>query len=214
MSLLFGKFELILIDDGSSDLTKNIIKRLSHEYPEHIRTIYHEKNLGVGRGIKHGINKASMTYVMTNFSDLPFDIDDLKYIMPLMHEQHADGCVVVRANREAHTFFRKVTSLVNYIIIKVLFRVPFDDFQFVQLYKRDLVLQLKIDARDVFVPPEIIIKLHDSGANLIQYKTTFHARKAGKSKYYKLKYFIHTFLDQLRFFIKIRLLNKHDQKKL
>jgi hypothetical protein len=149
---------------------------------------------------------------MTNCSDLPFDIDELENIMPLIVNEHADGCIVVRKDRSANSLFRKMTSYVNYLIIKILFRVPIQDFQFVQLYKSRVVKNLRIEARDVFVPPEIIIKLYDSGVRLIQYEAVFHKRRGGRSHYGKLKHFIRTFIDQIAFFIRLRLGRYHEPK--
>jgi len=205
---LFDDFELILIDDASTDSTKKIIQKLAQKYPQYIKPIYHSTNLGVGSGIRNGIQAATKEYLMTNCSDLPFDIDDLKDIMPLVLKEEADGCIVVRKDRSANSFFRKMTSYVNYVIIKILFRVPIRDFQFVQLYKSHIVKKLQIDARDVFVPPEIIIKLYDSGAQLIQYETVFHERRGGRAKYGKIKHFLRTFTDQIRFFVKLRLVKQ------
>jgi len=213
---LFDDFELVLIDDASTDSTKDIIEKLVKKYKNSIKPIYHTKNLGVGSGIRNGIKAATKEYIMNNCSDLPFDIDDLKDMMPLVKKKQADGCIVIRKDRSANSLYRKITSYVNYLIIKVLFRLPIKDFQFVQLYKSEIVKDLKIEAKDIFVPPEIIIKLYDSGAKLIQFKSVFHKRQGGevyrKDYYGSVKHLVRTFLDQIKFFIKLRLIKNNGSK--
>ena len=82
--------------------------------------------------------------------------------------------------------------------------------QFVQIYRRDALEGIDIQGRDVFVPAEIIIKLYDGGKKLIQEEAVFHPRKGGEAKYGKAKYFIATLVDQLRFFLKLRLVKRRD----
>jgi len=209
LNRLFDDYELILIDDGSTDGTKDILNSYSKQYPGKIVVFSHETNMGVGVGILTGIELAQKKYLMTNFADIPFETSDLEWIFKKVLEEQADGCVVVRENRSANSPFRKLTSYTNYCIIKTLFGTPFKDFQFVQLYRTDLVDALKIESRDLFIPPEIMIKLNDYGYKLIQCVTTFHKRPGGDSKYGKLKYFIRTLIDHLKFFWRYRIHKKH-----
>lgn len=202
---LFNDFELILIDDASGDGTREIIRHYGEKYPRHITTIYHPSNLGVGSGIRNGFAKAKNDYVITNFSDLPFDFSDLATIFASVLQQNADGCIVVRKDRSANSPFRKLTSIVNYMIIRCLFNLPIRDYQFVQLYRRTVLDNIEIQAKDVFVPAEIMIKLHDMGFRLIQEEATFHPREGGSANYGKMKYFIATFQDQIKFFFRLRL---------
>jgi len=201
-------FEIVVIDDCSTDGTTDVVRKLADEYEE-IVPIYHTKNRGVGDGLRDGFKAARYKYVLTNCADLPFDVADLEKAIPFFEEEGADGCIMVRFDRSANTWFRKITSFVNYLIIKLLFRLPFEDYNFVQLYKNELVKKISLESKDVFVPPEMIIKSHDLGFKLVQFKAKFHERKAGYSKYGHPKYFIITFLDQIRFWYILRIRRKH-----
>ena len=209
LSNLFNDFELILIDDHSTDNTYSILEKLRKQYKNNILTHQHENNLGVGCGIKSGIKLATKDYTMTNFADLPFKTSDLKFIFPKLIEENADGCIVVRKNRSANSLFRKFTSYINYVIIKLLFGTPFKDFQFVQIYKTNLLKKLNIESSDLFVPPEIMFKLNEYGYNIIQYTTTFHKRPGGEAKYGKIKYFIQALYSHLRYFVRFRIFKIH-----
>ena len=206
---LFDDYELILIDDCSTYRTNEIINKFSLRYAGNVIVNSHEKNMGVGVGILTGIELAKKKYLMTNFADLPFKMADLEWIFRKVLNEKADGCVVVRKNRSANSVFRKLTSYTNYFIIKTLFGTPFRDFQFVQLYRTDLAKALKIESRDLFIPPEIMIKLNDYGYKVIQCVTTFHKRPGGDAKYGRFKYFIRTLLDHLKYFWRYRIQKQH-----
>jgi len=204
MKRLAERFEILLIDDCSKDNTKQIVGALAAKHPE-IVPIYHEVNLGVGSGLRSGFNAAKYDLVLTDFSDLPFDVDDLEKIVPHMGKEQADICVMVRIDRSAHSLFRKFTSFTNYVILRLLFGVPIRDFQFCQLYRKHIVKTIHPVGKDVFVPPEMIIRAHDAGYKIVQYEAVFHPRKAGVAKYGKWKYLFATFIDQLRFWYRLRL---------
>ncbi len=204
MRRLADRFEIILIDDYSTDGTREIIKELSLKHSE-VVPIYHVENRGVGSGLRSGFDAARYDLVLTNCSDLPFDVDDLEQVVPFMTKERADICVMVRKDRSANTIFRKITSLVNYMIIRLLFRVPVRDFQFCQLYRNNVVKTIKPEARDVFVPPEMIIRAYDAGLRIVQFHAVFHPRTGGEAKYGKPKYFIATLIDQFRFWYRLRL---------
>ncbi len=70
-------FEIILVDDGSTDKSKNIIKSLAHQYPP-VQIISHDTNKGYGAAIRSGINKAQNNWALIMDADGQFKIDELK----------------------------------------------------------------------------------------------------------------------------------------
>ena len=209
LNLLFDDYELILIDDASTDGTAYILNEYLTKSPDNVVVYSHENNMGAGEGILSGIRLAKKQYFMTNCADLPFDMKDLKWIFKKILDENADGCVVVRKDRSANTIYRKLTSYANYFIIKLLIGTPFQDFQFVQIYKTDLLKKIKIESTDLFVPPEIMYRLNAYGYKIIQCITTFHKRPGGEAKYGKLKYSILAIYSILKYFIRYRILKLH-----
>ncbi|MHA1279975.1 MAG: glycosyltransferase family 2 protein [Candidatus Helarchaeota archaeon] len=204
---LAAKFEIIVVDDCSSDGTTEIVRQIGEKLPELV-PIYHSINTGIGNGLRDAFKVVRYNLVQTNCADLPFDVADLGDAVPYMIKENADVCVMVRSNRAANSWFRKLTSYSNYLIIRTLFGIPINDYNFVQLYKKEVVKSIPLFAKDVFVPPELIIKSYQAGYKVVEFKTTFHPRKAGKSKYGHFKYYFETFLDQLKFWFSMRILKK------
>lgn len=201
---LARRFEVIVVEDCSTDGTREIVQALERELPE-VRAIYHPTNRGVGDGLRDGFQAARYDLVCTNCADLPFDVADLARAVPHMQSRQADVCVMVRHDRSANSVFRKLTSYVNYLIIRLLFNTPVHDYNFVQMYRRAVCQSIPLHAKDVFVPPELIIKAYRAGYKIVEFRTTFHPRKAGRSKYGHPKHFIRTFRDQILFWTRLRL---------
>jgi glycosyltransferase involved in cell wall biosynthesis len=211
---LYEDYEIVLVDDCSTDKTLDEITKVKNEHPKHVIIVKHEKNQGVGVGILSGVKAATKDYLMTNFADLPFHTKDLSWIFKTVLDKNADGCVMIRKDRSANPQFRKLTSYTNYLIIKTLFGMPFRDYQFVQLYRSDLLKALYIESRDLFIPPEIMFKLNQYGYYIIQEETIFHRRPGGEAKYGKIKYYIRTFCDHLKYFVKFKVLRIHMKTKI
>jgi glycosyltransferase involved in cell wall biosynthesis len=73
--------ELIVIDDGSSDRTKEVLKRLGNK----VRTYFFEKNSGKGSAIKKGFELATGDYLIIQDADLEYDPGDFSNMLePLM----------------------------------------------------------------------------------------------------------------------------------
>jgi hypothetical protein len=108
---------------------------------------------------------------MHNGFDLPFDPMDLDKIKEIMSD-NTDVVVVEREDRKAYSFCRKVISLANVLLLKLLFRCPFGDYNFVQAYRCHVLEVISAKTKAVgSVIPEFIIR---------SYRADYE-RKTGKS---------------------------------
>ncbi|MCK4994214.1 MAG: glycosyltransferase [Candidatus Omnitrophica bacterium] len=201
LSEIFDEYELIVIDDASSDHTKELLLKLEKLYQRRLRVIMNERNLGSGRSLLRGMQSARFPYVATNFADRPFDTKELRNVMRLF-EDNIDFIVVCRRDRSANSMYRKLTSLVNYYLIKLLFGTNICDFQFVQVYRSNMLYNIKIDASGTFVPPELMLRALAGGCRNLEFKTTFYARCKGKAKCGHPRVVFRTLFDMFSFWFK------------
>ncbi|MCX8083277.1 MAG: glycosyltransferase family 2 protein, partial [bacterium] len=76
--------EIIVVDDGSTDTTRNILSRLQITNCK-LHIIYHEKNQGKGAAIKTGIKNSTGDIIAIQDADLEYDPLELKYLLkPIM----------------------------------------------------------------------------------------------------------------------------------
>jgi glycosyltransferase involved in cell wall biosynthesis len=194
--------EVVLVDDGSLDRTGPIADHIAAE-SKALKVIHNPINLGVGTSLLIGFRAATGDVVFHNAMDYPFDLEDLSKVLPLFPAW--DVVVVARTNRSAHSPWRKLTSVVNYWLIRLLFGIRLSDLNFVQAYKREVLESLTVKARSpAFVTPELLIRARDRGFKVTEIRATFHPRKRGKASYGKPRDILWTLADMLSFWLERR----------
>ncbi len=200
LSRITTEFEILLVNDGSTDGSKKELKQIVKSYPR-VRIFHHRKNLGVGEAIKTGFAHSQKEWMFVDPIDHPFEVSDIRRFI---HEfKRCDILVVVRTDHSANSFFRKITSIVNYYLIRILFRIPIGDYQFIQFYKRSIIQRIWPVSTDTFVPPEMLIRASRRGFTIREVSAVFHKREKGYSKYYSFIRYWRTILEMLRFWYKL-----------
>jgi glycosyltransferase involved in cell wall biosynthesis len=174
--------EIIIVDDGSTDGSVDIARRIASRWPG-VSVHALGRNRGVGRAISEGLERAAGVFAFVQCVDMPFDIDNLAEILPALDDE-CDVFVVARVDRSANTVFRRLTSIVNYYLIRLLFGVPLPDYQFVQFYRVGRIQRfLPLRSDGSFAPPELQIRSWKDGLKFKHRRLTFHERRGGEAKY-------------------------------
>ena len=135
-------FEILAVNDGSPDNTKEQIMEAAALYPE-IKYAGYDKNRGKGGAIKHGVSEASGDVI--GFIDADLDIDPSHLVRYYGHMEQT-GCDVVigskmhKDSKLDYPPMRRFVSWGYFIILKVLFGMNIKDTQTgVKLYKASLI---------------------------------------------------------------------------
>ena len=86
------RFELIVVDDGSTDETPAIAEAFASSRPE-VRVLRHPVNFRLGQALRYGISQSKGDYVVTFDSDLTYSPDHIERLVEAVREQHARICV-------------------------------------------------------------------------------------------------------------------------
>jgi glycosyltransferase involved in cell wall biosynthesis len=196
----FERFELLIIDDGSRDKTRSIADELAAGNPE-ITVLHNERNLGLGESLYRGFQCAKGDLIIQNAMDYPLDLCDLDKLLPILDE--ADVVVCVRKAYAGYSAYRKLASRVNRALLRLLFEPKLRDYNYTQLYKREVLAAARPTSRStVFIAPEIIIRAHDLGFRIKQVEVDFHPRLMGEATSGKPSVVLISIRDMLAFWVK------------
>ena len=171
-----SNYEIIIVNDGSSDNTQGIAEELAQKY-RGVRVITHPYNRGYGASLKTGIAAATMEYVFFTDADLQFDIVELQNLLVHLHEYPV--VIGYRAPRR-DPFLRLVNAWGWKALNRVLFglRVRDIDCAF-KIFKRDEIQSLPLKSRGAMISAEALIRLRRRAVPIKEVPVSHLPRKAG-----------------------------------
>jgi glycosyltransferase involved in cell wall biosynthesis len=189
-------FEIVLIDDCSTDATPRLVDELAAEFPE-VHAIHNSVNLRQGGSLRLGFARARYDLVMHNAVDCPFEFDDLPTL--LRHFPAADVVVAKRRSYPGVRAGRELMSTANRTLIRTLFGVNVTDYNFIQVYKRAVLeRQACISDATLFLTVERIVRAHHAGLRVVEVETEYHPRRAGTSTSGTLRNIVASLRDMAR----------------
>lgn len=170
-------YELILVDDGSTDDTFKELHQLPH--PNCIR-IQLDKNYGQSVALAAGINQAQGEYIVTLDGDLQNDPADIPMMLEIAKNEHWDVVAGIRTNRKDPILKIMPSKIANFIIRKST-----------KLDIKDLGCALKVFTKTTAknlnlyggMHRFILLLAHLNGARITQVAVHHNARTLGVSKY-------------------------------
>ena len=160
------RYEIILVDDGSTDGTGAIMDRLARELP-HVRVVHNRRNLGLGAAYRRGLTEATLDYVMMLCGDGGLPATSLPAILAEIGA--ADMVVPYMTNLKAiKTPFRYAVSRAYTRLFNLLSGHRLRYYNGLPVHRRDLLRQIDITSSGFAVQAEIIVKLLKSGCTFVQ----------------------------------------------
>jgi len=196
-------FEILVVDDGSTDRTADVGRQLEARWPE-VRLIRHGKNLGPGSAILTGIRNASKDVICFHPADGQVDFREVASFIPLLDDD-ADLLIGSRSGRPGYTLFRRFASQTYITLTHTLFGLrEYDDFNFIYLYRREIFDGMPIDSDGIFMCTEILVRAVDRGYRVQRISAECKPRKVGLTKAFRRPVIQKTFRDMFGFWWKRR----------
>ncbi|HRY85374.1 MAG TPA: glycosyltransferase family 2 protein [Candidatus Omnitrophota bacterium] len=173
-------WEVILIEDGSKDRTREVLQTEISKYPN-TQLIVHEKNQGYTHSLKDGIAASHGKYLMYIGADEEFDSSEIPNFVEIFQRDEADIVLGVRWQRNAYQLFRFFLSVIYIFLLNYLFKIRINDYNWSQAWSRKVLDRIDLTSKSLFVLPEIIIKAHDLGFRIKEIPSNHRGRQAGKS---------------------------------
>lgn len=198
---LIPNFEIIIIDDGSTDRTAEIAAELSQS--PHIRFFQHPQNLGMGKAIKTGINNARFPLIMDIPCDYQFDSRD---IPKFMDKIKMEDIVVGYRFKKNESFQRRFYSNFNLILLNLLFGLKLKDPTWVKMFRRGICEKINLESDGFFWETEILIKAKNHGFKIGEVPTNAQTRYSGISKGSNMLRALDVFFSMLMFWFRTNFL--------
>ena len=173
-------WEVIYIDDGSSDGSLEILEKLAASDTEHLTVVSFRRNFGQTAAIAAGIDQSNGDIIVLMDADLQNDPADI----PMMLQKISAGYDVVsgwRVNRQDTYITRRLPSNIANWLISAVTGVHLHDYGCtLKAYRREVLTGFRLYGEmHRFIPAYA----SNVGAKIIEVKVNHHPRKFGKTKY-------------------------------
>jgi glycosyltransferase involved in cell wall biosynthesis len=174
-------YEVVIVDDASTDVCARIAARLSAENPK-IRLLRHERNRKLGATLRTGFAAATKELVFYMDADIPFDPDVLGRAIRCMELTGADMIAAYRHDRTMEGFKRGLYTLVYNWLIGALFGWPHRDINFsFKLMRRRVLEALELRSEGSLIDAELVVKAKNRGFLIQQIGIDYFPRTRGTS---------------------------------
>jgi glycosyltransferase involved in cell wall biosynthesis len=188
-------FEIIIVDDGSSDRTGQIADELAST-DDRIKVVHHQTNLGYGAALQSGFKTATKQLIFYTDSDGQFDTSEMPTLLPLMERFDVVSCY--RLNRQ-DSLIRRIngwcwTKLVCYLLG---IRIRDIDCAF-KLYKKEIFDNIELSSVGALIDAEILARASRKGYRITQTGVHHYPRTAGKQTGASLRVICRAFWELIK----------------
>lgn len=170
------KFEIIIVNDGSRDNTKQVGAKLAKKHSQ-VRLVNHSQNRGYGAALQTGFKAAQYEWVFFTDGDLQFQLKQLKKFVP--HTEKYDVIIGYRRKR-AEGFLRAFNARLFKVYIDLLFRVHVKDIDCAfKLLRTKTIQSLKLTSTGAFTSAEFLYRLKKMHVPFKQLPVDHQERKYG-----------------------------------
>jgi glycosyltransferase involved in cell wall biosynthesis len=203
------KGEIIVVNDGSSDNTAQIVADII-KMDNRIRTIKHDVPYGIGASFWDGVDNAKgdiVTWIPGDNENYPWEI--FRYYRLL---EHVDIVIPFMFNKEVRPLFRNVLSYIYRVIINTTFGVNFNYTNGTILFRKSILKELKHRSYSFFFQTDILIRTVKEGYLFAEVPYRLGLRKEGISKAVNFPSFIRVAKGYLRL-VRDYYFNKNNKEK-
>jgi glycosyltransferase involved in cell wall biosynthesis len=198
---LNADFEVIIVDDGSSDDTGRIADEIAGR-DGRVRVVHHRRNLGYGAALQSGFKAATKELVFYTDGDGQFDISEMPPLLRLMERYDIVSCY--RLNRR-DPIIRKINGWCWTRLVCLLFGLKIRDIDCAfKLYKRQMFDKIELSSTGALIDAEILARAVRKGYCITQKGVHHYPRTAGKQSGANVRVIIRAFKELFKLQSRIR----------
>jgi glycosyltransferase involved in cell wall biosynthesis len=170
---MLGPFEMVLVNDGSSDNSGEEITRLAEKFSGEVISL-HLPRSGKGEALRRGAQAAHGEFVVFIDADLDLPPEQILFFVAIQRVKKADAVIGSKLHPDStvdYPLIRRIYSLGYFCLVKALFGLPVRDTQTgLKLVRRTLLLQAleKTESRGFTLDLELLVRLVQLGAVMVE----------------------------------------------
>lgn len=195
-------YEVIVVNDGSTDTTAALLEQLADQYAPHLRVITHEENLGYGAALRSGFQAATKAFVFYTDGDGQYDPAEMEELARAL----SPGACLVNGYKLARQdpWHRIAIGWLYNVFARWLFRIRLRDIDCdFRLIRRDALDLAQIQSSGGTICIEIARTLELTGSPVIETPVHHYPRQHGRSQFFRLGSLVKTFWQLWGVFLRL-----------
>ena len=189
-------YEIIVVDDGSTDSSRSLLQELTRKFPR-LRLIFHERNFGYGAALRSGFTHAKKDFIFYTDGDGQYDVFDLRHFLKIIGEgvDVVNGYKIYR-NDPLH---RRWIGRFYVVLMRALFRFRLRDVDCdFRLIRKTALDQITLRHDSGVICLELVNKLELGGFRIVEYPLPHYHRTYGRSQFFRLDRLFQTGVNIVR----------------
>ncbi|MBI2018638.1 glycosyltransferase family 2 protein [Candidatus Daviesbacteria bacterium] len=200
------KYEVIVVDDGSTDGSRIYLNNLAKKY-SYLKLIFHQQNLGYGGALRSGFKAAKNELIFYTDGDGQYDVSELSILLSLMSKD-VDFINGMKMSRHDPTYRIVIGNLYSFFT-RWLFWVPILDIDCdFRLIRKRVIKKLNLKCSSGAICIELVKKAQRTGAKFRQVSVHHLERRFGVSQFFRINRILITLSELLMLWLELMLIYK------
>ncbi len=178
--------EIILVDDGSTDGTREILERLARDHRDQVHLFLHPQNRGKGAAIRTALEHVSGAIVIIQDADLEYDPQDYPALLGPILEGHADVVFGNRFHGGPHRvlyFWHYVGNRLLTNLCNMMTNLNLSDMEVgYKIFRAEVLQRLRLKSDRFGIEPELTVKVAKLGCRVYEVPIAYHGRTYAEGK--------------------------------
>ena len=200
---LTDDYEVIVVNDGSFDYTREILDELERRY-QAVRIVHHEKNRGYGGALRTGFSEASKEFIFYTDGDAQYDVRDL----PALWKEMDDGVDMVQGYKMGRSdpLHRVIIGRVYHWMANLAFGLHLKDVDCdFRLMRRSIFDKVRLNSDSGVICVEMMKKIKDGGFHINEVPVHHYHRAYGQSQFFNFRRILRVGRDLFKLWWELRL---------
>jgi glycosyltransferase involved in cell wall biosynthesis len=208
-SELTPDYEVVIVNDGSTDATGEILEELARTYPG-VRVVHHARNRGYGGALQTGFRSATKELIFYTDGDAQYDPGELPALWARMdsHTDLVNGYKISRSD----PLHRVIIGRTYHHMVRLLFGLKIRDVDCdFRLMRRAVFERIDLEKTSGVICLEMMKKIQDAGFHIVEEPVHHYHRAFGKSQFFNFRRILRTGVDVLRLWLALVVRRQHSR---